>query len=142
MLLASVPGVQMVPLTQAQLLGSPLGDGAGISAVLTDKVDALKRLGERLEYLSAHDALTLLRNCFALPNLLYVLRTAPCFQSATLRSYADCLHGILGCVTNTFLEPGGSAWSQATLPVKLGGLGIRSAVEIPFCFPGLSQFLI
>ena len=32
--------------------------------------------------------------------------------------------------TNTHLQPGLSAWTQATLPVTLGGLGIHSAVEV------------
>ena len=37
---------------------------------------------------------------------------------------------ILSDVTNTVLVPDSGAWSQATLPVKQGGLGIRSAVDI------------
>ena len=89
-LLVSLPGAQLVPTSHAQLLGSPLGDDASISAVLADNVEALRRLGERLKFLSAHDALVLLRNCFALPKLLYVLRTAPCFRSTTLQTYDDC----------------------------------------------------
>ena len=93
-------------------------------------MEALRRLGERLKFLSAHDALVLLRNCFAIPKLLYVLRTSPCFRSTTLQTYDDCLRGILGSVTNVHLGPSSSAWSQATLPVKLGGLGVRSAVEV------------
>ena len=127
---ASLSGAHLVPPSCAQLLGSPLGDNACTSAVLADKVEALRRLGDRLKFLSAHDALILLRNCFALPKLMYVLRSAPCFQSSTLESYDDCLREILGSVTNTHLEAGGSAWTQATLPVRLGGLGIRSAVEV------------
>ena len=117
-----------MPTSHAQLLGSPLGDVASISAVLADKVEALRRLGEHLKFLSAHDALVLLRNCFAIPKLLYVLRTSPCFRSTTLQTYDDCLRGILGSVTNVHLGRSSSAWSQATLPVKLGGLGVRSAV--------------
>ena len=119
-----------MPTFHAQLLGSPLGDVASISAVLADKVEALRRLGERLRFLSANDALVLLRNCFAIPKLLYVLRTSPCFRSTTLQTYDDCLRGILGSVTNVHLGPSSSAWSQATLPVKLGGLGVCSAVEV------------
>ena len=129
-LLVSLPGARLVRPSDAELLGSPLGDDAKISAMLADKVESLRRLGDRLQLLSAHDALILLRNCFALPKLLYVLRTAPCFRSTTLETYDDCLREILSSVTNTCLEPGSSAWEQATLPVKLGGLGIRCAVEV------------
>ncbi len=78
--------------------------------------------------LTAHDALVLLCNSFSLPKLLYILRTAPCFRLATLETYDDCLREILGGVTNNLLERDSQAW--ATLPVKLGGLGIQSAVNI------------
>ena len=83
-LLVSLPGAHLVPPSQAQLLGSPIGDDTCVSTVLSEKVEALRRLGERLKLLSAHDALILLRNCFALPKLQYTLRTAPCFRSSTL----------------------------------------------------------
>ena len=93
-------------------------------------MEAPRRLGDCLQLLSAHDALILLRNCFALPRLLYsyVLHTAPCFRSATLETYDNCLREILGGVTNTLLERDSQAWMQTTLPVKLGGLGIGSSV--------------
>ena len=45
-------------------------------------------------------------------------------------TYDDCLREILSLVTNTLLERDSSAWMQASLPVKLGGLGIRSAVSV------------
>ena len=102
-LLVSLPGTRLERLLDAELLGSPLGDDAKISAVLADKVESLRRLGDRLQLLSTHDALILLRNCFALPKLLYVLRTAPCFRSSTLETYDDCLHEVLPTLV----------WSQA-----------------------------
>ena len=79
-LLVALPGAQLTPPNEAQLLGSPIGDDSCISAVLSSKVEALRRLGERLKLLSAHDALLLLRNCFALPHTLQVswnLRDCP-----------------------------------------------------------------
>ena len=129
-LLVALPGAKLVGVSQAQLLGSPLGDDECVSAALAEKVEALRRLGERLQLLTAHDALILLRNCFALPKLSYTLRTAPCFRSAALETYDDCLREILGTVTNNMLERDSKAWMQATLPEKLGGLGIRSAVRV------------
>ena len=129
-LLVALPDAQLVKVSQAQLLGSPVGDDECVATAVMDKVEVLRRLGERLHLLTAHDALILLRNCFALPKLLYILRTAPCFRSVTLESYDDCLREILGTVTNNLLERDSQAWAQATLPVKLGGLGIRSAVSV------------
>ena len=130
LLLCSLPGAEKVEPSNAKLLGSPLGDNAGVSNALSEKVEALKRLGERLRLLSVHDSLILLRNSFALPKLQYLLRTAPCFKSSYLRTYDDCLCEILSSVTNTPLGSNSAAWLQATLPVKLGGLGIRSASEV------------
>lgn len=129
-LLVALPGAKLLPPSQAQLLGSPVGDEPSVSSVLSGKVEALRRLGERLKLLTAHDALLLLRNCFALPKLLYTLRSAPCFLSSELETYDDCLREILGAVTNNLLGRESHPWVQATLPVKLGGLGIRRAVDV------------
>ena len=91
------------------------------------KTEALQRMGERLELLSAHDAFTLLRYSFALPKLLYHLRTAPCFSSSSREMFDGCLCCILSRVTNAHLD---HAWTQASLPVSLGGLGVCSTVVV------------
>ena len=41
-LLVALPGAQLIPLSQAQLLGSPIGDDSCISAVLSGKVEELR----------------------------------------------------------------------------------------------------
>ena len=84
-------------------------------------------MGDRLQHVSAHDALLLLRNSFAIPQLLYLLRTSPSFLSPSLKVYDDVLRSIVGTIANTRLDD--NAWNQASLPVK-GGLGIRSAVQL------------
>ena len=47
-----------------------------------------------------------------------------------LTEYDNTLCSILSEVTNTALVSDDRAWRQAALPVKLGGLGVRSAVEV------------
>ena len=76
------------------------------------------------------DALVLLRNSFTIPKLQYLLRTSPCFLSASLQCYDNILRSVVTSVTNTRLENNDPAWLQATLPVKMGGLEIRSAVQV------------
>ena len=88
----------------------------------------LRTMGDRLQHISAHDALLLLRNSFAIPQLLYLLRTSPSFLSPSLKVYDDVLRSIMGTIANTCLED--NAWNQASLPVKADGLGIRSAVQL------------
>ena len=55
---------------------------------------------------------------------------SPCFASPELQSYDDELQAILCAITNVHLEANSPAWTQATLPVNFGGLGVRSAVQL------------
>ena len=120
----------MVDPAMATLLGSSVGDVSSVSDVLRAKAEMLKKMGDRLQHLSAHDAILLLKHSFALPKLLYNLRTAPCFLSPALQEYDELLKSIVGHITNIHFTEDDPAWTQATLPVKLGGLGIRSAVQL------------
>ena len=117
----------MVDPTDACLFGASLGSVDSISAVLGD---SLKVMEERLVYLSAHAALILLWNSFAIPKLLYTPRTAPCFLCPTLKSYDELLTSIVSSITNIDFRAEDSAWSQATLLIRLGGLGIRCSVRL------------
>ena len=126
---SSLPGALVVNTAKATLLGSPIGDVYSISESLTAKVEMLQRMGERLQCLSSHDAI-LLKHSFALPKLLYSLRTAPCFLSPVQKDYDDVLRSTLSAITNIHFGVDDPSWTQATLPVKMGGLGIRSAVQL------------
>ena len=66
------------------------------------------------------------RNFFS-PSLL---RTAPGFQSPQLLLFDEVLRGILGSVCNISLSLNEQLWIQASLPVRLGGLGSRSAIHL------------
>ena len=129
-LLVALPGAKVVSPERACLLGSPLGDTTSIDASLDEKIQALSTMGTRFSHLSAHDSLILLRHSFAIPKLHYLLRTAPCFLSDRLEKYDSTLRSILSSVTNTPLLQNDRAWSQATLPVRFGGLGVRRAVHL------------
>ena len=83
-LLPSLPNCLYTDPSSAYLLGSPLGDVACISAALRTKVASLSVMGERLRLLTAHDSILLLCYSFAIPKLLYLLQTAPCFLSSIL----------------------------------------------------------
>ena len=77
----------------------------------------------------AQDALLLLRNSFAIPKALYILRTAPCFLSEQLEVFDGALRSILSQVLNIDLDQD-MAWLQASLPVRAGGLGVRRAAQL------------
>ena len=127
--LSSFPGLQFVHTQQATLLGSPLGDNV-MDSCLQTQLHQLKIIGERLCLLQSHDTLTILRHSFALPKLLYTLRSSPAFLSSLLVSWDNLLRSIVSRITNIDFCPEDPSWLQATLPINSGGLGIRSASHL------------
>ena len=86
-------------------------------------------MASRLAKIDRHSALYLLKNCFAMPKLTYFLRSSPCFlKPAILESYVTIIKDALIKILNIQLPE--EAWSQATLPVAKGGLGLRPATEV------------
>ena len=89
------------------------------------KTADLRVMVQRLSHLPSHAALFLLRNAFAIPKLLYTLRTAPCTVSDELVTYDDAPREALTTLLN--IELNTAAWDQASLPLRWGGIGVRSA---------------
>ena len=108
----------------------PLGDLDCVSASLRSKVSDLSVIGDRLRSLTAHDSIILLRYSFAIPKLMYLLRSAPCFRSSVLCEFDKCLCSIVSTITNVSMSISDVAWKRATLPVWAGGLGFRSAIQL------------
>ena len=133
-LLAHAPDLCKVKPCQATLLGSLIGglesiDISLIDITLLEKLSSLKVLGTRLVHLHKQDALLLLRNAFVIPKILYVLRTVPCFYSTILETFNQELRSILSTVLNVCLD-NNSTWTQATLTIASGGIGIRSSIQL------------
>ena len=83
---------------------------------------------ERLWLFQAQDVLLLLRHSLTIPKVLHVLRSSPSFTSPYLENY-DNLRRMLSDIINVHLESG-PAWPQASLPVRTGGIRIRSTVQL------------
>ena len=90
-----------------------------------NKIDDLTRAVERLKHLQSHDALVILKNCPAIPKLLYLLRTSQCGYNPLLRQFDNTLWTVLVNILNVDIS--NDQWLQASLPVGDGGLGIQSA---------------
>ena len=90
----------------------------------------LRTMGDRLQHLHVRDAFLLLRHSIAMPRLLYILRSSPCFLTPALPKYDSILRSVTSSVININLQDDDSAWLQASLPVNLGGLGIRSVGQL------------
>ena len=87
------------------------------------RYEDLARIISRLELISAHDALVLLKNSLSAPRLQFTLRSAPCVGHPHLQIFDNLLHTAASKVCNVTLSD--DQWQQASLPVRYGGLGIR-----------------
>ncbi|XP_037975355.2 uncharacterized protein LOC119694031 [Plutella xylostella] len=120
---ALVPGFVQLDKAHFTLLGAPVFP-EGVPSVLLSKMTALADTKPLLGQLSAHVALTILRSCLSIPRLTYTLRTSPvwlCGVEAAM--YDEALNDLLGGIINSSMTE--LQWSQAALPIRHGGLGIR-----------------
>ena len=122
------PLLKVIDVGDLQLLGAPLLPSS-VEPVLRKKLDELKRMAENLKLLDNHVAFFLLKNCFAIPRLQYFLRCAPCFTRPDLLGQYDAvIYDSLQAILNVSLDQRSCA--IATLPVALGGLGVRTASDL------------
>jgi hypothetical protein len=117
-----------ISASKAFLLGAPLSDTSAMSTILSEKLRDLQRAAGRLTSVAAHDALILLRASVGAPKLMHVLRSSPCTDHAILCDIDSVLRQCLCDIVNVNLSD--DHWKQASLPVKSGGLGIRSTSAI------------
>lgn len=112
----------------ATLLGAPLFPGQTLDSVLGSKRLELQLLTNRLSLMPSHDSLYLLRNILTAPRLMFLLRTAPCANSPELLQYDEVVREALSTTLNIDLAD--NRWNQASLPIRWGGLGIRSVAML------------
>ena len=123
--LRAVPGICETDRDQATIFGSPVGNVSSTQKVIQVKSRSLGALESRFQYLHTQDAFCLLRRALTIPKVLYTLRSSPSFLSPALQDFHTHLRSLLGTILNIDLSD--SAWTQASLPVRTGGLGVRSA---------------
>jgi len=107
------------------LLGAPVVKGVAQDCAITQKIDELTRGIDRLSLLHSHSALALIKNSLSMPKLLYLLRTSDCSDNPLLAEFDKTLRSGLSAILNVDIND--TQWLQASLPVRNGGLGIRSA---------------
>ena len=114
--------------TEAILLGAPLINGCAMDVALSSRCDDLALAIDRLKLLAAHDALVLLRASFSAPKILHTLRSSPCAGHPALDRFDGLLKNGVSQIANSNLSD--LQWIQASLPVKVGGLGIRRVASL------------
>ena len=63
-----------------------------------------------------------------MPKLLYILRTSSCAGNSLLSKFDNILRRGLSKILN--IDVTDSQWTQASLPVQMGELGVRSACTL------------
>ena len=121
-------GFQYTDLDNLFMLGSSVMAGSAVDRALEQKTNELKKAISRLSTLHAHDALVILRISLSIPKLMYTLRTASCHGRFRLTEFDIALKDGLSSILNVNLSE--DQWNQASLPVRDGGLGIRSAASL------------
>jgi len=76
----------------------------------------------------AQNALILSRASFNAPRVQHLLRCSPSVDNPALQRFDEHLRLAVGHVTNSALSD--SQWLQASLPIKLGGLGVRRVTSL------------
>ena len=123
-----LPNLKITSIEESIILGSPIAS-QGERAELSSKLNALKRMITRLDLIDPHQAFVLLKNSFAIPKLTYLLRSSPAFQETDLLKEIDsALRKSMSSITNVDFTD--DSWTQASLPARSGGLGIRKSSDI------------
>ena len=108
-------GIKIIERKHLSLLGAPLFPEA-VSSIMESKLENLKLMLSRLKEIDSHEALFLLRHCFAIPKLIYFLRTTPCFMvESILGSFDKIIKDSLVDILNISLST--TAHKQLNLPI-------------------------
>ena len=82
----------------------------------------------RIQLKHPHQAFLLLKNCFSIPKLQYISLTSPTFKDhLSLEYFDEKLRNSQASLLNFHLKE--FSWTQDTLPVSVGGIGIRKTVD-------------
>ena len=82
-----VPDIKIVLINDSTLLGALIYPRHLAKAII-EKHDDLIRMAGRLEQIDARETFLLLKNCFALPKLPYIVRASPTYlNGAQLRAF-------------------------------------------------------
>ena len=116
------------------LSGAPGLEGKAVDKALQEKIADMEQSVKSLSLLKARDALCLLNNALAMLKLQYIRRTSLCARNPLLSAFDGVLRNELSKILKVELND--SQWKQASLPVQMGRLGVRSA-----CMLAPSAFL-
>ena len=134
----SLPSPDLDPLNQGipriqepgiVLLGSPIGSHQFVQEMIQKKIQQIHHLTKQLPLIrDPHSEYVLLRSCFSLPKIVFLLRsTDPTHHQELWATFDDLIRDTTNQILGSAIND--QQWAQAQLPVAMGGLGLRGAVE-------------
>lgn len=122
------PNIKIIDKRSLRLLGSPILDES-FPLFFEEKIQNFLLTSERLTKINTHMAYTIIKYCLFVPKFTYIVRCCQLWKHTELLQSLDNIIKItLASVLNINLEE--REWLQASLPVRLGGLGIRSIAGV------------
>ena len=129
---ATFGGAKVIPYSNLELLGSPIGptdSPVQLSRSVEIRLEQIATFGQSLQGLCSHHHLFQLKHCIGIPRLLYMIRSSPCFLAPeALRNIDVSFHQFLTETLNVQLDD--KAWRQASLPVKARVLGVKRIEDL------------
>lgn len=122
------PGIKVITENNLTILGVPVFEEA-LPKFVEDKLSQMNNASEILFELPSHLAYQILKYCFYAPKFIYMSRCSLIWKFPSLYYTLDHkFKKIVETIFNTkFSEV---SWSQATLPICLGGLGLRTINQV------------
>ena len=122
-------GVSLVLEDGIILLGSPIGSTDFQRQANISRIDKVREITEKLHLMKDPQVeFCLLRSCLSIPKIMFTLRTTnPLHHLDIWDSYDRITREALGRILGAPLTD--IQWSQAVLPVSLGGVGLRSSTD-------------
>jgi len=117
-----------VEVSNLTLLGAPLFPGRAMDDAWEDRCNEMSRAACKLKDIPAQNSLILMRSTLGAPRIQHLLRCSLEVGHHGIDRFDSLQREALSTVTNSALSD--NNWLQSKLPIKDGGLGIRSASDL------------
>lgn len=122
------PNITELTKESLTLLGAPIFEDA-IPSLVKSKLEHFTLTSRRLFEIKPHMAMFIVRLCLFTPKFIYLLRCCPFWKFPSVTSSIDStLRNTVAKILN--LQFDDRTWTQATLPIIFGGLGIRTTSSL------------
>ena len=92
------------------------------------KLSEHKRVNDLILLLDDNQSFFLLKNALSLPRFMFTLRSSPCHHPELLAEYDEVTRSTTETLSDVYLDD--NSWSQAKLPVRYDGLGLRIDTDL------------